>query len=579
MNAPTILSLVQGSDEWARHRATALNASDAPAMMGVSKYRSRAELIRERATGIVPDVDPATQRLFDRGHAAEAAARQYAENHIGEELYPVTLTRDVDGLPLSASLDGQTMDGSTIWEHKLWSASLAAHVLAGELEPHYYWQLEHQLLVSGAERVIFTTSDGTAENSESMEYRAVPGRAEALIAGWKQFQADVAEYQPEPAASPAPVAAPVEGFGALSLRVEGRVLASNLDAFRSAADGFLARLPKASELETDQDFADAEAAVKACTEAEARIKAAIDAALAQMSDVDAVMRAAGTVSETIRTARLALDKAVKAEKENRRAMTVAHYVKRVGEHIAEINKTLGEFAICVSPSLSHDIAAAAKGKRTIMGIVDACDQAAADAKIAASQKAETIRQNIAVLNEYAYHLHLFADRVTLAHTKQPEDLRLLVAARIVEHEQREAERIEAERERIRAEEQAKAELAAQNFEGITSEAPIQCHNPDPGEPGYREPIQAGVAQPVEHLPSKQNVAGSTPAARSTVKLGQINEAIGPLSITAEGLASLGFLPVGTERAAKLYDASQFPAMRAAIIELLESADLPQQVAA
>jgi len=275
MNATTILNLVQGSEEWARHRATALNASDAPAMMGASKYRTRADLIRERATGIVPEVDAATQRLFDRGHAAESEARQYAEARIREELYPVILARDVDGLRLSASLDGQTMDGATVWEHKLFSESLAAQVLAGELEPHYYWQLEHQLLVSGAERVIFTTSDGTAENSESMEYRAVPGRAEALIAGWKQFQADVAAYVP--AAAPTPVtAAPVEGFGTLSLRVEGRVLASNLDAFRADADAFIARLPAPSELQSDQDFADAENAVKACADAESRIKSAKD---------------------------------------------------------------------------------------------------------------------------------------------------------------------------------------------------------------------------------------------------------------------------------------------------------------
>lgn len=569
MSAPVILNLVQGSPEWHQHRATALNASDAPAMMGASKYRSRADLIRERATGIVPEVDAATQRLFDRGHAAEAAARQYVEARIGEDLYPVILSREVDGLPLSASLDGQTMDGDVIWEHKLFSESLAAQVLAGELEPHYYWQLEHQLLVSGADRVIFTTSDGTEENEASMEYRPVPGRAEALIAGWKQFQADVAAHVPE--AAPAPVvAAPIEGFGALTLRVEGRVLASNLDAFRADADAFIARLPKASELETDQDFADAESAVKACAEAEARIKAAIDAALAQMSDVDAVMRAAGAVSETIRAARLALDKAVRAEKESRKAAIVSAGVQSVLANYTSINATLGRYSIGAPASLSWELGAAIKGRRTISSITDAVDAAVAQAKIAASQRADAIRANVQVLDEHADAGHLLPDRVAMAHILTPDVLRSVIRDRLDEARGKEEARIEAERERIRAEEQAKAERAAREDAERAQEAEAKSH-------GVMN--QAGVAQPVEHLPSKQAVAGSTPAARSTIKLGQINDAIAPLTITAAGLAQLGFEPCGKERAAVLYDEADFDRIVAALATLLDSARVGNRRAA
>jgi hypothetical protein len=51
-------------------------------------------------------------------------------------------------------------------------------------------------------------------------------------------------------------------------------------------------------------------------------------------------------------------------------------------------------------------------------------------------------------------------------------------------------------------------------------------------------------------------AAPTPAgARRVVKLGDINGLIAPLSITADGLALLGFKSVGTERAAKLYAAA------------------------
>src|SRR5690606_7852900 len=395
------LNLVQGTDAWHQHRASHFSASDAPAMMGSSKYRTRSELLREKATGLAADVSGQQQRLYARAHEAEALIRPLIEQQIGEELYSTTMSAVVDGLPLSASLDGQNLVGDTLLECKLWNEGLAEQVRAGELEPHYFWQLEHQLLVSGAERVIFATGDG--ERLETMEYRAVPGRAEQLIAGWHQFAKDLADYQPEPLQAEV-LAAPVAGFGALSLRVEGRVLASNLDTFKADAEAFIARLPKPSDLQTDQDFADGEAAVKACAEAESRIKAAREAALAQMADVDSPLRTAESISETIRAARLALEKAVKAEKENRKYEIVrqarAAYEAYVAELRAETNN--------VWMQLDYpDFAGAIKGKRTLTSMQDAVDTVLASAKIAASESARHIRAALACLaEETAEHKHL-----------------------------------------------------------------------------------------------------------------------------------------------------------------------------
>ena len=55
---------------------------------------------------------------------------------------------------------------------------------------------------------------------------------------------------------------------------------------------------------------------------------------------------------------------------------------------------------------------------------------------------------------------------------------------------------------------------------------------------------------------------------ATVRLGEIVAAIAPLSVTAEGLSSLGFDPVGHEKAAKLYRASDVPAICRALSERL-----------
>ncbi|MEG0414091.1 MAG: endonuclease, partial [Comamonas sp.] len=60
-----IVKLIQGTPEWHAHRAKHFNASDAPAMMGCSSYKSRSDLIKELATGLTPEVDANTQRRFD----------------------------------------------------------------------------------------------------------------------------------------------------------------------------------------------------------------------------------------------------------------------------------------------------------------------------------------------------------------------------------------------------------------------------------------------------------------------------------------------------------------------------------
>ncbi|WP_395706838.1 lambda-exonuclease family protein [Casimicrobium huifangae] len=540
-----ILNLQQGSPEWLAHRRTVRNASDAPAMMGASPYVTRAELVRQRATGIDREIDAATQRVFDKGHAVEPLLRAMAERIMDEDLYPVTATSD-DGY-LSASFDGVTMDERQIFEAKQASAQKLDCIHDERITPVDYWQIVHQFAVCDtAQFCVYGCGDGTEEGSDFLTIpRAwVEKDIPKLLAGWAQFDADVAAYQPEPEVLPPATGAPVEGFGLLTLRVEGRVLASNLDAFRAGAEAFLARLPKPEHLQSDQDFADADTAVKACAEAESRIKAAKDAALAQMADVEAVMRTADSVSESIRQARLALDRLVKARKESIKAEIVAAGCASVRAHFDTINATLGAHAFQPPQTLQLTIGAAIKGMRSIQAMRDAVDAAAAGMKIEASQQAERVRANVAILGEHAEHRHLFADAVALCAQKQPDDLRNLVAARIAEHQRREAERLEAERERIRQEEAARLEREQRERERAEAKEAEPAPAPAPA------PITVQVGAPA--------AANAPDGARLT--LGDINARIAPLTITAAGLAQLGFQPVAVERAAKLYNLNDMPIM-------------------
>ena len=121
-------SVIQGTPEWRALRADYDTASEAQAMMGASPYMTRDELLQQKFTGIVPEVNEHHQALFDRGHAAEAAAREILEAVLGEELYPVTGSIEVDGLSLLASMDGMNLNGNILFEHKLWNEKLAALV-------------------------------------------------------------------------------------------------------------------------------------------------------------------------------------------------------------------------------------------------------------------------------------------------------------------------------------------------------------------------------------------------------------------------------------------------------------------
>ena len=91
------VNFAQGSPEWHAHRSKHFNASDAPVMMGLSPYKTRSALLHEMATGQTPDIDAGTQKLFDDGHNFEALARPIAESIIGDDLFPVVGTLEVDG--------------------------------------------------------------------------------------------------------------------------------------------------------------------------------------------------------------------------------------------------------------------------------------------------------------------------------------------------------------------------------------------------------------------------------------------------------------------------------------------------
>ncbi|EOX3482079.1 YqaJ viral recombinase family protein [Vibrio cholerae] len=449
-----ILDLVQGTQAWLDARLQLRTASEAPAMMGESKYISRDQLL-DHKKGWTSIVNEFVLKLYAEGHEAEEKARPIAERILGEELSPICGQQE-DSL-LMASFDGITMFGDVLFEHKLWNKTLAENVMNNVLEPNYYWQLEQQLMVSGAQKVLFMVSDGTEQNMAYMFYEPVEGRKEALLAGWKQFNEDLENHEIK--AKTVPVKAEViQDLPAVSYKMNGLAIISNLDEYKAKALELVEQSKK--KLETDQDFANAESMVKIFKSAEDKLGLMSQQVLGEVESIDTFVKDLGFIGENIRQARLALDKQVKTRKEEIKTEMV---VKARNELATIVNEASRQYA--VNFNISADFANAIKGKRNIESMQSAINDELAKAKIALSEQKDVVQTNLNTVNENGEYRFLFNDWSQIAF-KAPEDFATLVKLRISEHQAAEQKKLEAQRELIRKqeEEKAQAELARKQEE-------------------------------------------------------------------------------------------------------------------
>lgn len=423
--------LVQGSPAWHQFRLEHNGASEAAAMLGLSMKVRRTELLHVKHTGNAREFSDWVQKnILDKGHEVEAAARPVVEGFIGEDLYPVTCS---DG-KLSASCDGLTMSEEIAFEHKQWNEELAALVAQDIVPDEHMPQCQQILMVTKAVKVIFVVSDGTEENMVHTEVLPDPTWFDRIKAGWDQFDKDLAEYEPAEVVAK-PVAKVIRQLPALSIKLRGDVVDSNLDAYRLAAEQFIEGIK--TDLETDEDFANAEANVKFCEEGEARLKAVKEQALGQTATIDELFRTIDHISEEMRQKRLELSRLVTSRKVEIKDGIVVKARKAYAEHVAALKTEAGLWLPLADP----DFATAAKNKRTLASLQDAVDTALANGKIAADAHAKTIRNKrtwIAV-NTKGYEF-LFADEQLLI-AKSVDDLDVLVASRIDKHKEAEAQKV------------------------------------------------------------------------------------------------------------------------------------------
>jgi len=578
--------LTQGSPEWHAYRRNHFNASDAPAMLGCSPYKTRDQLIAELATGIVPEVDAATQRIFDAGHRFEALARPLAEKIIGEELAPLVGSNG----KYSASFDGLTLMEDTAFEHKTMNANLRACLRqqggnANDfLPPLYRVQMEQQCMVSGATRILFMASkwervhdfpEDQPEGWHLVEERHcwyTPDaelRAE-IVAGWAQLEKEVAAYVAPDAAPAKIVAEAVTALPAVFAQVTGSIaLKDNLPEYEVALRDFIEhRL--ITKPESDQDFANLDLQIKSLKGAEAALDASEEQALSQAEMLSAFKRQKDMLHKLTRDTRLAAEKLLTAEKERIKLEQVQRGQREFADHVASLNARLGKPYM---PTVPSDFAGAVKNKRTVDSLRSAVNDELARVKIESSAIADRIQINLTTLRELAsQHAFLFADTSIIV-LKQPDDLTMLVKSRIAEHQAAEQARLEAERERIRREEAAKLEREAEAKQAAAhaNQARVAINSDDVVNAELTQEILQQSAPPALEniIPLLRD--DPAPAARTgtpTLKLGQIAERLG-FSLTADFLKGLGFEVAARERGACLFHEADWPLILAALVRHIE----------
>ncbi len=388
--------IIQGSPEWLDLRKQFRTASEASIMMGASKCATRNELIALSATGDEKEASSFLQRIFDQGHEVETRARPIAETLLGEELFPVVAIDD-EGY-LLASFDGITMLEDTVWECKQWNQEKAAQVRDGVLPECDRWQVVQQLVVSGADKCVYMVTDGE-DKIETLEYQLHPGEKEKLIAGWRQFDKDVMEFQPVEVIVEPEGSAP-DRLPALHIEVTGKVTSSNLAEFREQAMAVIENI--STDLKTDEDFANAAETVKWCKEAESRLAAAKEHALSRTVDIYEMQNTIDDISATCRAKRLELEKLVTARKKVIRETMLFEAKTAISEYLSE-----------------------AQNKFTDFGIT-----AIASAKIDIDTQANVISKNLETLQEQAASLTFLFNDLNQLVFKPAEDFKAVVQLRI-----------------------------------------------------------------------------------------------------------------------------------------------------
>ena len=451
------IRLEQGSEEWLAERKTSDGtASELPIAAGKSQYKTRTQLIEEKK-GVEEKISSFTQEIFARGHKAENEARDILEEERLESFFPKVFKCEIEGLSLLASLDGISYDGKTIYEHKLWNKELAENTRAGLIDEKYSLQLDQQLLVSGAEEVVFICSDGTTEKKEMLIYKSNEEKFKNIVSIWKQFKIDKENHVFELKKEKVQVM-DTEAFPVVKYSVEGSLISTNFDDVKEKLKMISSDTFELLEKEgkTDLDFEIIAGTIKAANSGRVSLKEINKKVVSGFESFEEFLKNVKEVDSILQRMSAAAKKLMDIEKDKLKSEIVDKAHSEFNLHLLDLNKSLkiNHQFYFESGSLYE----AGKGKKTIDSYKECVNTELANLKSFLSEKFISFKDFDAYLDSKNEFSFLFNDASDIAETyfgKSFLDFKEEIDSRIEQHLKREEEKIQEaiEREKERIEEE------------------------------------------------------------------------------------------------------------------------------
>lgn len=141
--------MIQNTEEWHKYRLEGIGASEAPVIMGLSRYMTPYQLWEIKTSK--KKAQESSNFIQSRGHELEIRARAHYELLHDEDM-PPTVAEHKDFPWVRASLDGWNEKLSRLLEIKFQGIVNGDHdrALAGIIREDYMWQLTQQFIVTGA---------------------------------------------------------------------------------------------------------------------------------------------------------------------------------------------------------------------------------------------------------------------------------------------------------------------------------------------------------------------------------------------------------------------------------------------
>ncbi len=152
-----IIEVEQSSPEWLAWRKTVITATEASIIMGTNPWDT-PYTCWQRKLGLIGD--KRVNEAMEKGKRLEPDARAQFIEHFGIDMKPAVV-ESTEFEFLGASLDGISNCRKYLLEIKCGNAELHAMAFDGEIPAYYRDQIQHQLLVTGAEKCFYYSYDGS----------------------------------------------------------------------------------------------------------------------------------------------------------------------------------------------------------------------------------------------------------------------------------------------------------------------------------------------------------------------------------------------------------------------------------